>query len=126
MRPLPYIRPKIERDLDDVIELIDEVSEERRVSENKETIRATIAAIKAIEMPKAYQSEMAGIKTALTKALRHAAKHEGIKTATEKVSVDLNAIVAALEKRRKQQRREEEEFIIWLLSSTNSPLTLLG
>jgi hypothetical protein len=113
-KPIVTVRPKAERELDEVIELVSEVSAERRVFENKKTVKAALAAIKAVEAAPNYRPAIAAIQKALTNVSRATAKHEGLQQAMVQISLDLETLVAEMERNRKRRRREEEEIILWL------------
>jgi hypothetical protein len=113
-KPIVTVRPKAERDLDEVLELVSEVSAERRVSENKKTVKAALTAIKAVEAAPNYRSAIAAIQKALTNVSRATAKHEGLQQAMVQISLDIETLVAEMERNRKRRRREEEEIILWL------------
>ena len=126
VKPIVRIRPKAERELDEVLELVESVSLSNRVKENKQAVKAALAVVKTINIDEIYAPALAQIEKALVKISRATAKHEGADIAAEQVAVEINNLVAAMEKRRKRQRREEEEVTIWLLNMTNNLSTLLG
>ena len=124
VKPIVRIRPKAERELDDVLEIVETISEGNRVTENKKAVKTALAAVKTIEVQDVYAAPLASITKALAKVARNAAKHEGIQAAASKIATEIDNLVASMEARRKRQRREEEELILWLSSSINSPLRL--
>ena len=121
VKPIVRIRPKAERELDDVLELVETVSDANRVSENKKTIKAAIASIQKIEAPEPYAPAIQAIQKALVKVSRKTAKHEGLQAATATIAGDLDALIAKMQRRRKRQMREEEEVVIWVLNTINNP-----
>ena len=109
-----FVRPKVERDLDDILEVIDTVQETDRVSENKRKLRVARQALKAVAVPPDYTKAMAGISAALDRVTRSTAKHEGLKQSLAMVSIQLEAVIASLQEKRKKRQREEEELLTWL------------
>jgi len=124
VKPIVRIRPKAERELDDVLELVETISETNRVTENKKAVKTALAAVKTIEVLDVYAPALASITKALVKVSRKTAKHEGIQAAASKIATEIDNLVADMEARRKRQQAEEEELILWLSNSTNSPLRL--
>lgn len=126
VRPLPRFRPKIENDLEDVLALVETITPDTRVSENKKTAKAALAVIAQIE-PADYTTPIANIQKAITKVSKNAAKHEGLKAAVDSIIKEVDAVIAdmqATQKRKVKRRREEEAIVSWLLS-TISKLSLL-
>lgn len=121
-RPVPFIRPKVERDLDDVLEIVNEATDTRRTSENRKTIKAALAKLQEVSPPPNYAAPIAAIGKALKNVSRGTAKHQGMQAAVARVAADLEAVIMAMETERKavQARRYREqrdlEAIAWLLS----------
>lgn len=118
-KPIVTIRPKVERDLDDILELVETVSETRRVTENKRTIKEAITAIRAVEAPPNYEKPIAAIQKALVNVSRATAKHEGLETSIIKISLELEALIAEMERKRKHRKTEEEEILYFILHSSH-------
>lgn len=115
VRPLPRIRPKIERDLDDALEIIEAIAPERRVKENKASAKQALAAIREVQIPVSFAEPVEKIEKALRQLSLRTAKHEGMQQAAMRVAAELEAVIAEMERQRKRRQREEEA-ILWLLS----------
>lgn len=113
-KPLVFIRPKAERELDDILEIIDSVSESDRVSENKRKLKQAKALIQKVDVPEQYQEPVEIVKKSIISLAREAAVHEGLKTKLMTASLQIEAIVAAMEQQRKRRKRDEE-VIAWLV-----------
>jgi hypothetical protein len=114
-RPIVTIRPKIERDLDDVIETLEAIPESDRPPAKREAIRAARAVLKAVEAPEAYRAKLATIDLSLARAARAAAVHQGITAALATAAAELQSLTEELERKRLQRHRNEA--IIWLLAA---------
>ena len=115
-----YVRPKIERDLDQAMEHLAEVAPENRVKENKKAIREAIAIVKTAIISESHKPALAAIAKSLNKISHHASKHEGIAAQTARASDEIDKLIAILEKHRKRKRREEEEVLTWLSNMMSS------
>lgn len=115
VRPIVRIRPKVERDLDDALEIIETIAPEKRVKENKAAAKTALAAIRAVQIPISFHEPVEKIEKALKQLTRKTAKHEGMQQAAMKIAGELEAVIAEMERRRKRRQRDEEA-IFWLLN----------
>ena len=119
VKPLPRFRDKAEIKLDEAMILIDDVSTENRVTENKRIIRDALAIVKTIDIDEVYKKPLADIQKKITKFSRNAAKHEGLSETSNAISNQIDELVKAMQARRKRQKKEEEHIILWLSDMTN-------
>lgn len=116
VKPIVRIRPKIERDLDDALEIIETIAPERRVKENKLAAKTALAAIRAVEIPVSFAEPIGKIEKSLKRLVRDTAKHEGMEETAMQIAGELEAVIAEMQRRRKRRQREEEEIVLWLLT----------
>ncbi|MEQ1519728.1 MAG: hypothetical protein ABL936_00485 [Aestuariivirga sp.] len=116
VKPIVRIRPKIERDLDDALEIIETIAPERRVKENKLAAKTALAAIRAVEIPISFAEPIDKIEKSLKRLVRDTAKHEGMEETAMQIAAELEAVIAEMQRRRKRRQREEEEIVLWLLT----------
>ena len=116
VKPIVRIRPKIERDLDDALEIIETIAPERRVKENKLAAKTALAAIRAVEIPISFMEPIGKIEKSLKRLVRDTAKHEGMEETAMQIAGELEAVIAEMQRRRKRRQREEEEIVLWLLT----------
>lgn len=116
VKPIVRIRPKIERDLDDALEIIETIAPERRVKENKLAAKTALAAIRAVEIPISFMEPVGKIEKSLKRLVRDTAKHEGMEETAMQIAGELEAVIAEMQRRRKRRQREEEEIVLWLLT----------
>lgn len=116
VKPIVRIRPKIERDLDDALEIIETIAPERRVKENKLAAKTALAAIRAVEIPISFAEPIDKIEKSLKRLVRDTAKHEGMEETAMQIAGELEAVIAEMQRRRKRRQREEEEIVLWLLT----------
>jgi hypothetical protein len=119
IRPIAQIRPKAERDLDDVLELVEALDPDLRVKDNAKTVKAALAVARKINVADIYAPALASINKALVNVSRATTKHHGLAEKAAAIAVEIDTLVSAMEARRKRQKHEEEE-ILWLLSTTNN------
>jgi len=115
VRPIVRVRPKVERDLDDALEIIETIAPARRVKQNKAAAVEAIAAIKAADVPVSFAVPIENIQKALKRLSRNTAKHEGMEIAAMRIASELEAVIAEMERKRKRRQRDEQA-IIWLLN----------
>ena len=120
VKPLPRFRPKAETELDEAMILIEEVSTENRVTENKKIIKSTLAMVKAIDIAEIYKEPLAIIQKKIAKFSRHAAKHEGLMETSSAIAQDIDNLVATMQAKRKRQKQEEEYVAQWLANMINT------
>ena len=114
VKPLPRFKPKTETALDEAMILIEEVSTENRVTENKKIIKASLAIINDVEVAETYKEPLASIKKRIVNFSRHAAKHEGLMETSSSIAQDIDNLVGKMQSRHKRQKKEEEQIAIWL------------
>jgi ribosome-associated translation inhibitor RaiA len=115
-RPIVSIRPKAEREVDAVLEIIETAQVTQRTGQRRKTVKEAVERISVISAPPMYQEALASIEKMLVSASRAAAIHEGVQAAIDKAAVDLQAILEKMETRRLKKRREEEILVSWLLN----------
>lgn len=115
VRPRPYIRPKVERDLDEILTAIDEIADTDRASVNKIKLKAVIQAVRKVDPPTDYKPATNAIEKALKSLAKAANKQKISAEAKTRISLDLEMLVSELERKRKRRQRDEES-IAWLLS----------
>jgi hypothetical protein len=115
VRPIVSVRPKVERDLDDALEIIETIAPDKRVKENKTAAKTALAAIREVQIPISFAEPIEKIERALKQLARKTAKHEGMQQAAMRVAADLEAVIAAMERRRKRDEKDMEA-LKWLLN----------
>jgi hypothetical protein len=107
-------RPKAEKQLDDVIAIIEDINPTSRVSVNKAKIKSAIAAIKEIEPPPNYAGAIESLTKSLIKVSRGTALHEGSQVSIAEIVNKANDTLDKMEYRRLRDAKDLEA--IWLLS----------
>jgi hypothetical protein len=115
-RPLVSRRPKVERDIDAVLEIVETAQVTQRTGQRRKTVKEAVERISVISAPPMYQEALASIGKILASASRAAAIHEGVQNAVERAAIDLQAVLNEMETRRLKKRREEELLVSWLLN----------
>lgn len=116
VRPIVRVRPKVERDLDDALEIIETVASEKRPKENRVIVKTALAAVREVQIPISFEEPIAKITQGLEKLSRRTFKKYGdMQKAAMRVADELEAVIAEMESQRKRRQREEEA-IFWLLN----------
>lgn len=115
VRPIVSVRPKVERDLDDALEIIETIASEKRPKENRDVAKTALAAIREVQIPISFADPVAKVTQALEKLSRRTFKKYGaMQQAAMKIAADLETVVAEMERRRKRDEKDIEA-LKWLL-----------
>jgi hypothetical protein len=115
-RPTVSMRPKVERDIDAVLEIVEAAQGTQRTGQRRKTVKEAVERISVISAPAMYQEALASIGKVLASASRAAAIHEGVQDAVDRAAIELQTVLNEMETRRLKKRREEEILVSWLLN----------
>ena len=119
-RPIVTVKPRPEEQLEDVLELVEEITPANRTSIKRKAVKDAREAFRAVEVPPDYSGASQAILAALSKASRAAGEYQAFQDAIEQVAQQIEAMraeIAAAEQRRRLKRRREEEMLVWLWHS---------
>lgn len=113
-RPLRIIRTRVERQLDEVLDAVQDASAAERPSTRRKHVKAASERLKAIEAPLNLAPAIEAIEQALSRVARAAAAHQGAPEALLWIEAEIEAVVLRLENERLRRKRNQEA-LIWLL-----------
>ena len=114
-KPIVTIRPKVESDLEEALETLENVRPSDRVATNKKKVRKALAVVKAIDPPPSYAQAIANIEASLKAVSRATAKHEGMTNALLTVAMDMQNLIAEMQRKRAEKRKRNLERVLWCL-----------
>lgn len=114
-KPIIIVRPKVEVELEEALETLETVRPSDRVASNKAKVRKALQTVKAIEAPPSYANAIANIEANLKAVSRATAKHEGMMNALLTVAMEMQNLIAEMQRNRAQQRKRNMEKLLWLL-----------
>jgi hypothetical protein len=115
-RPIVTLRPKIEREIDAVLEIVEAAQVSQRTGQRRKTVKEAVRLISAIDAPPVYAEALASIAKVLASASKASAIHEGIQSAVDTAAHEIETVLAKMEAKRLKNRREEEMLVPWLLN----------
>ena len=114
-RPNLQIVVKVKEELEDVLEVLEDIDPDDRVSVNKAKIKSAIKAVRKIESAPSLKPLIEHVEQGLAKATRSAAKHQGFFVSLKNITSEIKFITAAISQKL-ERRRRDEEALLWLLS----------
>ena len=115
-RPIIDYRPKVEKALEQVLELVEDIEPQTRTSVKRAAVKQAREAFKAIEIPANYGPASKAISEALARVSRAAGEYQAFQDAAMRAAMEIEALIAEMERKRRKRRREEEQVILWLLN----------
>jgi hypothetical protein len=113
VRRLILIRPKPERQLDEVLEEVQAAANAERPRDKRERVKAARALLKAIAPLPSLAPAFAAIDAGLAQAARAAGVHQGFAARLMVLEARIDELAAGLERARLKRKRDEEA-LIWL------------
>jgi uncharacterized linocin/CFP29 family protein len=114
--PVLYRRPKVERELEAVLEAVEQTPVNERTTVKRKAVKDAREAVRAIEAPVDMRPAFEAISQALSALSRKAAEYEAFRDAQMRVAVMIESAIAEMERKRLKRRREEELLVTWLLN----------
>lgn len=111
---LDYIPKK--RALEQVLELVEDISPSDRISVKRREVRAAKATFAEIDLPPDYSASVIAISKSLRALAKSAGEYRAFQEASMRAAQEIRALIEALERKRLKRRREEEAVIAWLLN----------
>jgi hypothetical protein len=115
-RPVIVVRPKVERELEEILELVEDVEPQNRTSVKRAAIKQAREAFRAVEIPSGFEQASQAISAALARVSRAAGELQGFQAAAMVAAQQIEALIAEMERKRIRRRREEEIVVSWFLS----------
>lgn len=115
-KPVVYRKLKIERELEEVLELVEDIEPQNRTSVKRAAVKQAREAFRSIEIPADYSDASQAISEALAKVSRAAGEYAEFQAAAMRAAMEIEALIAEMDRRRKKRRQEEEILVQWVLS----------
>jgi hypothetical protein len=114
-KPIIIVRPKVEAELEEALETLEDIRPSGRVSENKKKVRKALQTVKAIQAPPSYASAIANIETSLKAVSCATAKHQGMVNSLMVVAMKMQNLIAEMQRERARRQQRDNEALLWLI-----------
>jgi hypothetical protein len=113
-KPVVYHKTKVERQLDQVLETVENIRIDAKTSVKRQAVKQAREAARAVDVSPDYTGALQAIVADLSQLSRAAAEYETFRDAANAIAAQIEAVMAEMERKRIKRRREEELLIAWL------------
>ena len=109
------IQYRFTRRLEEALEEIEDVRPAARVKANKAKIKKAIEIVRDINPPPSYAKAIDKIERSLVSVSRATAKHEGMIESLMVVAMEMQDLIARMQREKAERQRRDIEALLWLL-----------